>query len=263
MAIILTYVLIFKYIIEAFTKGPQPLAYYYPLIMFLIVLFLPGVLVMLTRREVEYVAWMFYYLTVGLPIWNFVLPLYAYWKMDEFSWGKTRTVEGGEGEHGSGKGQFDPRSITTKRLKEWNETGFYDEFLNRRRQGKHEPSVNSEPQSATDQSSFYPPSQYGGSQSHLNYNPNQYQQPYYPPQGQPVAPTQSFYGQPQPRPYYPPSQQDGLMYPTDSVSQISSNVPPPQAQDYYYQTSPTRTQMPDPQFYDLNQQPRPKPRNNK
>eukprot|EP00835_Amoeboradix_gromovi_P004305 NODE_328_length_10919_cov_0.472828.p1 type:complete len:867 gc:universal NODE_328_length_10919_cov_0.472828:2766-5366(+) len=78
MAIILTYVLIIKYIVEIFTKPPQPITYYYPLIMFLIVLFLPGVLVMITRREVEYLFWMMYYLTIGLPIWNFVLPLYAY-----------------------------------------------------------------------------------------------------------------------------------------------------------------------------------------
>ena len=85
MAIILTYVLVLTFLVEAFTKSIQPIEYYYPLFMFLLVLFLPGILVMITRREMEYIGWMFYYLAVGLPIWNFVLPLYAYWKMDEFS----------------------------------------------------------------------------------------------------------------------------------------------------------------------------------
>ena len=27
---------------------------------------------------------------MALPIWNFVLPVYAYWHFDDFSWGETR-----------------------------------------------------------------------------------------------------------------------------------------------------------------------------
>ena len=31
---------------------------------------------------------------LALPIWNFVLPAYAFWHFDDFSWGETRLVEG-------------------------------------------------------------------------------------------------------------------------------------------------------------------------
>jgi chitin synthase len=30
----------------------------------------------------------------ALPVWNFLLPLYAFWHFDDFSWGETRYVEG-------------------------------------------------------------------------------------------------------------------------------------------------------------------------
>ncbi|KAJ1554090.1 hypothetical protein HK096_005067 [Nowakowskiella sp. JEL0078] len=29
----------------------------------------------------------------SIPVWNFVLPLYAFWNFDNFSWGQTRRVE--------------------------------------------------------------------------------------------------------------------------------------------------------------------------
>jgi chitin synthase len=32
---------------------------------------------------------MFIYLA-ALPIWNFILPVYAFWHFDDFSWGETR-----------------------------------------------------------------------------------------------------------------------------------------------------------------------------
>jgi chitin synthase len=51
---------------------------------------------------------MFIYL-LALPIWNFILPTYAFWHFDDFSWGETRVIEGEkrrggckEGDHGSG-----------------------------------------------------------------------------------------------------------------------------------------------------------------
>ncbi|KAJ1949066.1 Chitin synthase, class 3, partial [Linderina macrospora] len=73
-------------------------------------------LIGLTSRKLVYIGWMLIYL-VSLPIWNFVLPTYAYWHFDDFSWGQTRMVQG-EGKdtgHGSGDGEFDSSQIVMKR----------------------------------------------------------------------------------------------------------------------------------------------------
>ena len=45
-----------------------------------------------------YIYWMFIYL-MALPIWNFVLPVYAFWHFDDFTWGQTRKVDGGDKGH--------------------------------------------------------------------------------------------------------------------------------------------------------------------
>jgi hypothetical protein len=55
----------------------------------------------------------------SLPIWNFVLPVYAYWHFDDFSWGETRKIEGEgaakpETGHGDKEGVFDSTSIVMK-----------------------------------------------------------------------------------------------------------------------------------------------------
>ncbi|ORX43112.1 hypothetical protein BCR36DRAFT_586798 [Piromyces finnis] len=90
-----------------------------PLIMLFCVLGLPGVLVMLTSQKVIYVLWMFVYL-FGLPVWNFILPVYAYWHFDDFSWGETRKVEGDNGDdHSKKEGVFDASSIPLKRWHEY------------------------------------------------------------------------------------------------------------------------------------------------
>lgn len=54
---------------------------------------------------------------ISLPIWNFVLPTYAYWKFDDFSWGETRKTVG-EKTKKAGieyEGEFDSSKITMKR----------------------------------------------------------------------------------------------------------------------------------------------------
>jgi len=59
---------------------------------------------------------MFIYL-LSLPIWNFVLPTYAFWKFDDFSWGDTRKTAG-EKTKKAGieyEGEFDSSKITMKR----------------------------------------------------------------------------------------------------------------------------------------------------
>ncbi|EEB88611.1 hypothetical protein MPER_13473 [Moniliophthora perniciosa FA553] len=62
-----------------------------PLVLLCAVLGLPAILIMLTTGKVVYVFWMFVYLA-ALPIWNFVLPVYAFWHFDDFTWGETRYV---------------------------------------------------------------------------------------------------------------------------------------------------------------------------
>ena len=91
-----------------------------PLLMLLIILFLPSILILLTTRRWVYILWMFVYLA-ALPIWNFVLPLYAYWHFDDFSWGMTRQIEGeSKGDnHGKKEGVFDSSMISMKLWHEW------------------------------------------------------------------------------------------------------------------------------------------------
>src|SRR5437764_3612711 len=66
---------------------------------------------------------MFIYL-LALPVWSFILPVYAYWHFDDFSWGETRKVEGeGKGDdHGKKEGSFDPSKVPLKRWEDWERT---------------------------------------------------------------------------------------------------------------------------------------------
>ncbi|KAG0019512.1 Chitin synthase, class 3 [Entomortierella chlamydospora] len=91
-----------------------------PLLLLAAVLGLPAVLIVMTSRKMVYVAWMLVYLC-SIFVWNFVLPAYAYWHFDDFSWGQTRMVAGevaGE-DHGGKEGQFDSSHIIMKRWGEW------------------------------------------------------------------------------------------------------------------------------------------------
>lgn len=108
------YLIIFSLI----PHNPTPVI---PLILLGIILGLPGVLIVVTSRKFEYVGWMFIYL-LSLPIWNFVLPAYAYWHFDDFSWGQTRMVAGEKadaGHLGDKEGEFDSSHIVMKRWAEF------------------------------------------------------------------------------------------------------------------------------------------------
>lgn len=110
------------------------------LILLALILGLPALLIVVTSRKISYIGWMvspliprlrsvlllttasptcslqLVYL-LSLPIWNFVLPAYAYWHFDDFSWGETRRVEGevkGGAGHGDKDGVFDSRNIVMK-----------------------------------------------------------------------------------------------------------------------------------------------------
>ncbi|KAF2029996.1 chitin synthase 4 [Setomelanomma holmii] len=87
-----------------------------PLILLALILGLPAILIVVTAHRWSYVAWMFVYL-LSLPIWNFVLPTYAFWKFDDFSWGDTRKTAG-EKTKKAGleyEGEFDSSKITMRR----------------------------------------------------------------------------------------------------------------------------------------------------
>ncbi|GBE77344.1 Chitin synthase 3 [Sparassis crispa] len=92
-----------------------------PLILLAIVLGLPGVLIVITTFKITYVGWMIVYL-LTLPIWNGVLPAYAFWHFDDFSWGQTRQISGGSKKdtgHGDKEGEFDSSHIVMKRWAEF------------------------------------------------------------------------------------------------------------------------------------------------
>jgi chitin synthase len=134
IAISLTYMLIVS---MAFSP-PRTFEEAIPLMMLVAVLGLPAILILITTRKVVYVFWMLIYL-VALPIWNFLLPLYAFWHFDDFSWGETRLVVNRlliititnsyylrkvEGEakdkgHGAGGGVFDGQSVPLRRWEDW------------------------------------------------------------------------------------------------------------------------------------------------
>ncbi|KAI9680122.1 MAG: Chitin synthase, class 3 [Caeruleum heppii] len=103
----------FYLIIISIVKKPVPVI---PLILLALILGLPAFLIVLTAHRWSYVMWMFIYL-LSLPIWNLVLPSYAYWKFDDFSWGDTRKTAG-EKTKKAGieyEGEFDSSKITMKR----------------------------------------------------------------------------------------------------------------------------------------------------
>jgi len=91
-----------------------------PLILLGLILGLPAVLIIVTAHSWSYVLWMLIYL-VSLPVWNLVLPTYAFWKFDDFSWGDTRKTAG-EKTKKAGieyEGEFDSSKITMKRWAEF------------------------------------------------------------------------------------------------------------------------------------------------
>ncbi|KAI4242985.1 MAG: hypothetical protein LQ352_007119, partial [Teloschistes flavicans] len=103
----------FYLIIISIVRKPVPVI---PLLLLALILGLPAVLIVLTAHRWSYVLWMIIYL-FSLPVWNFVLPVYAYWKFDDFSWGDTRKTAG-EKTKKAGieyEGEFDSSKIMMRR----------------------------------------------------------------------------------------------------------------------------------------------------
>lgn len=100
----------------AIVSHPTPIL---SLVLLALVLGLPSLLIVVTVSSWSYfVYWLIYIL--ALPIWNFVLPVYAYWKFDDFSWGDTRSIAGGDkGDHSNPEGEFDSSNIYMRRWREF------------------------------------------------------------------------------------------------------------------------------------------------
>ncbi|KAJ7594697.1 glycosyltransferase family 2 protein [Mycena floridula] len=116
IAISLTYALIVGIAITP----PKTFEEAIPLILLIAVLGLPAILIMLTTGKVVYVGWMMVYL-MALPVWNFILPLYAFWHFDDFSWGETRKVDGeAKGDsHGSDGSKLTAPAVPLRRWEDW------------------------------------------------------------------------------------------------------------------------------------------------
>ncbi|KAI0068065.1 hypothetical protein BV25DRAFT_513849 [Artomyces pyxidatus] len=114
-----------------------------PLILLAIVLGLPGLLIVITTRKIAYVGWMLVYL-LSLPIWNGLLPAYAFWHFDDFSWGQTRQVAGDKGgNHGDKEGEFDSANIVMKRWAEFERERRWKSGTQSRDSAFYEPKSNS------------------------------------------------------------------------------------------------------------------------
>lgn len=77
-------------------------------------------IIFIVRRKWEMIGWMIIYI-LATPVFSFGLPLYAFWHMDDFSWGNTRVVTGEKGKKlvVSDEGKFDPASIPKKKWDEY------------------------------------------------------------------------------------------------------------------------------------------------
>jgi chitin synthase len=64
-----------------------------PLVLYFIIATI-GMMMMpfLLRARLDYMVWFVIYLIMGIPVFYFILPLYSFFHMDDFGWGKTREV---------------------------------------------------------------------------------------------------------------------------------------------------------------------------
>ncbi|KAJ9269059.1 CAZyme family GT2 [Paecilomyces variotii] len=73
--------------------------------------------IFIIKRQWQHVGWMIIYLC-AYPVYSVILPLYSFWKQDDFSWGNTRVVIGEKGDKRVVAVEdevFDPRSIPLQR----------------------------------------------------------------------------------------------------------------------------------------------------
>ncbi|KAF2109855.1 chitin synthase-domain-containing protein [Lophiotrema nucula] len=87
-------------------------------------------IIFIIKRQWQHVGWMIIYI-LAFPIYSFVLPLYSFWKQDDFSWGNTRMVIGEKGvkQVVTTDEGFDPKSIPLQR---WDDYAFANTLPGRR-----------------------------------------------------------------------------------------------------------------------------------
>jgi len=84
-------------------------------------------IIFILKRQWQHVGWMIFYL-LGLPFFAFFIPIYAFWHMNDFSWGNTRIVVG-EGKRQifvTDEGQFDPSEIPMKKWSDYEKEMMWD-----------------------------------------------------------------------------------------------------------------------------------------
>lgn len=91
----------------------------FPLISIIMIAAVYGLqaIIFIIKRQWQHVGWMIIYI-LAYPIYSFVLPIYSFWRFDDFSWGNTRVVLGDKGNKkvvASVDEDFDPRSIPLQR----------------------------------------------------------------------------------------------------------------------------------------------------
>ncbi|KAJ6495575.1 glycosyltransferase family 2 protein [Mycena vitilis] len=115
IAIALTYILI----VGTALAPPKTFEEAIPVVLLVAVLGLPAILILFTTGKIVYVFWMMIYL-IALPVWNFMLPVYAFWHFDDFSWGETRKVEGEDKDKGHGAdGGPAGAAVPLRRWEDW------------------------------------------------------------------------------------------------------------------------------------------------
>ncbi|KAJ2443934.1 ATP-dependent RNA helicase [Coemansia sp. RSA 2440] len=61
-----------------------------PLVLMALAFVLQGAMIVVTTQRIGYIYWMVIYI-LALPVWNFIMPVYAFWRFDDFSWGRSST----------------------------------------------------------------------------------------------------------------------------------------------------------------------------
>ena len=103
----------------------------FPLISLLMLAAIYGlqIIIFIVRRQWQHIMWMFVYL-LALPLFGFLIPIYSFWHMDDFSWGNTRIVIG-EGSkqqiHTKDNELFDISQIPHKKFSEYERELWEDE----------------------------------------------------------------------------------------------------------------------------------------
>ncbi|KAI8924446.1 chitin synthase-domain-containing protein [Entophlyctis helioformis] len=76
------------------------------------------VIIFVLKRQWAQIGWMIVYL-LAMPVFGFYIPLYSFWRFDNFSWGNTRVAVGDQAAGSKSSKQaireFDPKSIPLRR----------------------------------------------------------------------------------------------------------------------------------------------------